>query len=561
MTLRVGNRLKVKRVRAAITRQNSLMLRKCDTRKSTKQTWAKVRHILGRDSTRVYEPVGIDAHKLNNHYAVISTDSNYTEPRAKLTVHDSGDLLTETETFNMLDHLKTSAAGLDAIPAWFLRLGAPAFAAPLTVLLNQSFSTSVVPKQWKVACITPVPKVAKPAQCSDYRPISVTPILSRLAERYIVRSFIYPSLLQPPPSLDFSDQYAFRPSGSTTAALVALLHTVCDMLATNNFVHVIALDFSKAFDSVRHSTLMEKIAQLEMPDQVYNWIRNFFSGHSHCTKLGGEVSSSLEVTASIIQGSGLGPAAYTVNAADLRPRHTGNAIVKYADDTYLIIPGAYYHTRDDEVLNVKAWAATNNLKLNCSKSREIVFRSRRIRGRSEQSAPPCVDIERVDKLTVLGVLVNNSLTATDHVSTVLASCASLMYALRVLRSHGLSEQSLKDVFQATVLGKLLYSAPAWSGFCSAADCTRLNSFLRRCDKLGYTDKHYSDISTMFQEADDAMFRTILCNTSHVLHTFLSERPETTYSLRTRSHNKQLIPKTSDLGDRHFIIRSLYKNLY
>ena len=66
---------------------------------------------------------------------------------------------------------------------------------------------------------------------------------------------------------------------------------------------------------------------------------------------------------------------------------------------------------------------------------------------------------------------------------------------------------------------------------------------------------------MFQEADDALFRTMLSNSSHVLHTFVSERPDTTYSLRTRSHNKLLIPKTSDLGDRHFIIRSLYKNAY
>ena len=45
-----------------------------------------------------------------------------------------------------------------------------------------------------------------------------------------------------------------------------------------------------------------------------------------------------------------------------------------------------------------------------------------------------------------------------------------------------------------------YCAPAWSGFCSATDCTRLNSFLRRCNKLGYMEKHYADISTMFQEA-------------------------------------------------------------
>jgi len=67
-------------------------------------------------------------------------------------------------------------------------------------------------------------------------------------------------------------------------------------------------------------------------------------------------------------------------------------------------------------------------------------------------------------------------------------------------------------------------ASAWSGFCSAADCTRLNSFLRHCDKLSYMEKHYADIPTMFQEADDALFRTILSNRSHVLHMYLSEQP-------------------------------------
>jgi len=75
------------------------------------------------------------------------------------------------------------------------------------------------------------------------------------------------------------------------------------------------------------------MSQLDMPGQAYNWIRNAFSGRSHCAKLGGEVSFFLDVTASIIQGSGLGPASYTVNAADLRPRHAENAIVEYSDDT------------------------------------------------------------------------------------------------------------------------------------------------------------------------------------------------------------------------------------
>jgi len=137
-------------------------------------------------------------------------------------------MITEMDVFYMLDRLKPTAMGLDAVPTWFLEFGAPAFAAPLAILLNESISANVIPQQWKYATITPVPKITKPTQCSDFRPISVTSVFSKLTERYMVRSFIYPALLHPPPSLCFSDQFAFRSSGSTTAALVALLHTVGD---------------------------------------------------------------------------------------------------------------------------------------------------------------------------------------------------------------------------------------------------------------------------------------------------------------------------------------------
>jgi len=126
-------------------------------------------------------------------------------------------------------------------------------------------------------------------------------------------------------------------------------------------------------------------------------------------------------------------------------------------------------TRDDKVIHVKSWAAANNLQLNCTKSHKIVFRSRRLRGKTEQPALLCRGIERIDKLTVLGIDINSRITAADHVCSLLASCSSLLYALHVLRSHGLPDQSLKEVFHATVIGKLMYCAPAWHGFCSASD--------------------------------------------------------------------------------------------
>jgi len=79
------------------------------------------------------------------------------------------------------------------------------------------------------------------------------------------------------------------------------------------------------------------MADLDIPDDVYNWLVSYFSGHSHCTRYGGE-SALLEMSAGIIQGSGIGRASYVVNSSDLAAQTPGNFLCKYADDTYIIIP-------------------------------------------------------------------------------------------------------------------------------------------------------------------------------------------------------------------------------
>ena len=78
--------------------------------------------------------------------------------------------------------------------------------------------------QWKTTAITPVPKTKQPTQRSDFRPISVTPILSRLLEKIVVRNYIYPILTHPATHHLFLDLFAFRPTGSTTSAIVHLTH-------------------------------------------------------------------------------------------------------------------------------------------------------------------------------------------------------------------------------------------------------------------------------------------------------------------------------------------------
>ena len=115
---------------------------------------------------------------------------------------------------------------------------------------------------------------------------------------------------------------------------------------------------------------MEKMARLALPDAVYNWIKDFFSGHSHCTRFERDTSELADILASVIQGSAIDPASFVVTASDLQPMDVGNALVKFAADTYIIVPAVNSDTSASELRREHDWAETNNLKLNCLKSKD-----------------------------------------------------------------------------------------------------------------------------------------------------------------------------------------------
>ena len=207
------------------------------------------------------------ADQLNNHYALQSTDNIYEPVVCKQTVTCDSDYLFVNEfmVFLLLDKLSATSQGPDEIPYWFLKAMAPALAKPLTFIYNLSVSQSSVPSQWKKAIISPLPKIPIPLTCADFRPISLTPILSRLLDKIIIRSYIYPAISAPHIFNNLHDQFAFRPTGSTEAALIAILHHITMLLVNNPYVRVIALNFSKAFDTLRRSTTLSKLATLPLP--------------------------------------------------------------------------------------------------------------------------------------------------------------------------------------------------------------------------------------------------------------------------------------------------------
>jgi len=156
--------------------------------------------------------------------------------------------------------------------------------------------------------------------------------------------------------------------------------------------------------------------------------------------------------------------------------------------------------------------------------------------------------------------VNDKLTAADQVATLQSSGTSLQYAMRVLRLHGTPPSSLHDIFHATVVSRIQYAAPAWSGMCSAADRAHLDSLLSHSKRLG-SDDDVPVVADLFNTADDDFFHHVKTNSHHVLQPYLPDQTNILYQLRNHSHNITLVNKTKFLKYTDFIIRMLYKYSY
>src|SRR6476469_6304213 len=101
---------------------------------------------------------------------------------------------------------------------------------------------------------------------------------------------------------------------------------------------------------------------------IYNWILQYLSNRSHRTRFQGETSQSANITASVVQGSVLGPTLFNLKSCNLVPVSELNRYFKYADDAYLIVPYSNASTIPAEIAHCSSWAANCNLKLNPSRT-------------------------------------------------------------------------------------------------------------------------------------------------------------------------------------------------
>jgi len=128
-------------------------------------------------------------------------------------------------------------------------------------------------------------------------------------------------------------------------------------------------------------------------------------------------------------------------------------MVKFADDTYIIIPAVNANSRQSELINVESWSRVNNFRVNPTKYAEIIFMDKR-RKTTVQLPQPMQNVARVSVIKILEITFTNHLSVAENVQTVINSSAQTLYALRTLRAHGMDDATLQTVFRSVVIAKL-----------------------------------------------------------------------------------------------------------
>ena len=282
-------------------------------------------------------------------------------PDSYISVDDTEKALQSVKSF--------SAAGPDEITSWFLRENCSLLCRPLASIFNASIHDGGVPSLWKSANVIPAAKSSPALDVdSDFRPISLTPIVSKILE-----SFPYNLLLQSIRDQIDKLQFGSIKGSNTTTALIHLLHKRYEAMdIPGACLRICMLDFSKAFDRIDFNILMQKLINMRVHPILINWIANFLTDRSQRTRIGSNFSSLRTTNGGVPQGTKLGPLLLLIMVNDL---NVSDDTVKFVDDTTIweiVLKGQESNSvLPSQITESTKWASENNMKLKPTKTKEV----------------------------------------------------------------------------------------------------------------------------------------------------------------------------------------------
>ena len=354
----------------------------------------------------------------------------------------------------------------------FFKNNAAILAPKLAFLFRLLIRAGKFPLCWRIANITAIPKGTSPSHLpSEYRPISITPVISKLYEKLLARRlnrFIMENELLP------ATQFGFRKGVGTCDALTYLVHQLQSNLDAGRETRLVSLDFSSAFDRVNHKALLYKLRAMGIGGPFHSILNEFLSNRKQQVVVDGKCSSVVDVVSGVPQGSVLGPVLFTLYTADMW-QNLENDLLAYADDTslYSVISSPNHRMEVSNSLNrdlikISSWCTRWGMTLNARKTHSIIFsRSRALNPVHPFLLLNNTYLETSNNVNLLGVTLDSKLTFEAHLRSVSSSIAQKTGLLRKCRKTLGENDAVLRSFFAFILPKFEYCSVVWM---SAADC-------------------------------------------------------------------------------------------
>ncbi len=372
---------------------------------------------------------------------------------------------TDSDTIILIiKHLKnTSSCGSDNIPLRFIKESLPAIITYLTCIINTSIVTGIFPERWKHAIVVPIFKTGDVMEPKDYRPISLLPIISKVLEKVVASQLT--SHLESNQLLS-TTQHGFRPKLSTESALLKLSNTLFETIDKRNVSLVTLCDLSKAFDSVNHEILINKLNVLRIDSF---WFQSYLHNRTQSVKIGQHVSKKFNVSYGVPQGSVLGPILFSIFVNDLSQHIPDCLIIQYADDTQLIHTGNInsindlVHRGETSLRQAKSYFNANGLLLNTTKTQCMFIGSSGLISQIPPNTCLQVDGNNIfpsNHLKNLGIYFDSHMTFDTHVNKIHKKIFStILYINRI--KNNLNRSARVTVMQTLVLSIINYGLKIW----------------------------------------------------------------------------------------------------
>ena len=252
-----------------IRSKKASFLRKALSSRNPKEVWETIHRILNPPKKCINQ----NPERLNEYFTELASKlinkENVAFDQTKLATiipeqESDGAFFTKyatfTEVIKFISELRNDcSSGFDNIPVKFIKPVAEEITSPIVNIINSSVDKEIFPDSWKVARVCPVPKIDNPINKRDFRPISILPVLSKIYEKVILKQL---SDYIERTSIYSSTQSGFRKGHLTQTILLKFRDDIQKTLNKNEITMSVFIDYSKAFDTIQHETLIKKLANL-----------------------------------------------------------------------------------------------------------------------------------------------------------------------------------------------------------------------------------------------------------------------------------------------------------